>query len=66
MVTRSLIGSFVSLDLLRAFLRANDGNRLRKFRLFGGEWHGGLLQHLFDCGQLQGLEVSTATSAVGA
>ena len=48
----------MSLDVLRAFLRANDGNRLRKCRLFGGEWHGGLLQHLFDCGQLQGLEVS--------
>ena len=54
---RSLIGSFVNLDVLCAFLRANDGNKLQKCRLFGGDWHGGLLQHLFDCGQLQGLQV---------
>ena len=54
---RSLIGSFVNLDVLCAFLRANDGNKLEKCRLFGGDWHGGLLQHLFDCGQLHGLQV---------
>jgi len=53
----SLIGSFVNLDVLCAFLRANDGNKLEKCRLFGGDWHGGLLQHLFDCGQLHGLQV---------